>query len=363
MSASDIPAQTAPSASATSNVSQSRRHGKRFLNSRVLTQPGLLQNLRIAWRFLTKDTAHTIPGGSIPVRELSQSELLQAPDNTLYRLGHSTLLMKIGGGFWLTDPVFSERASPFSWLGPQRFHQPPISLQDLPQLRGVILSHDHYDHLDHATILQLKDKTAFFLTPTGVGQRLIRWGVAPSQVREHAWWDSSDIDSIRFVATPAQHFSGRSVHDRDQTLWASWSIISPELRIFFSGDSGYFSGFKEIGDKLGPFDLSLIETGAYDPMWPDIHMQPEQSLQAHLDLRARTMLPIHNGTFDLAMHHWYEPFERITQLAARQGVRLSTPQMGEAVDIAEPQQGRRWWLFPSTRGSNRRSFWCHACHE
>jgi L-ascorbate metabolism protein UlaG (beta-lactamase superfamily) len=128
-------------------------------------------------------------------------------------------------------------------------------------------------------------------------------------------------------------------------------MIAPDLKVFFSGDTGYFKGFKEIGDKYGPFDLTLIETGAYNKMWPDVHMQPEQSLQAHLDLRGKYMLPIHNGTFDLAMHAWYEPFERIVELASRHGVKISTPQMGEEVDITEPQKGKRWWLFPNTQAS------------
>lgn len=310
---------------------------------------GLLHGLKIMWQFLFNKPADTVPAGSIPVLELSRAALLEAPDGSLYRLGHSTLLLKIQGQFWLTDPVFSERASPFQWLGPKRFHAPPISLEDLPPLRGVILSHDHYDHLDKAAILALHGKTDFFLTPDGVGDRLIAWGVAAGKVRQHRWWDSSIIDEIEFVATPAQHFSGRGLHDKNRTLWASWTILTPQLRIFFSGDTGYFAGFKEIGNRYGPFDLTLIETGAYNENWPDVHMQPAESLQAHLDLRGRHMLPIHNGTFDLSLHAWFDPFEQITALARQHQVRLSTPLMGEMVDIAEPQAGQTWWRFPRAR--------------
>jgi len=275
--------------------------------------------------------------------------LLAAPDNTLYRLGHSTLLMKMQGAFWLTDPVFSERASPFKWMGPKRFHQTPISIADLPPIKGVILSHDHYDHLDYAAILQLADKVEHFITPIGVGDRLIAWGIPASKIQQLAWWQSTQVHGVLLVATPAQHFSGRGLHDRDHTLWASWVIINQDQRIFFSGDSGYFAGFKEIGDQYGPFDLTLIETGAYDKQWPDVHMQPEESLQAHLDLRGKRLLPIHNGTFDLALHAWHEPFDRIVELAQRFQVKISTPMMGEAVDIAEAQNGQRWWLkeFPA----------------
>jgi len=341
-----------PTKHAVPPMSAMQQANQRYQNQRRLREPGFLQSLHLAWRFLFNKPANTVPQGSIPVHELSRRDLQNAPDNSLFRLGHSTVLMKIQGKFWLTDPVFSSRASPLQWMGPKRFHQPPISIADLPDIEGVILSHDHYDHLDHAAIVQLGAKTRHFLTPLGVGDRLIQWGIAAEKVRQLCWWESTGIDTLQFVATPAQHFSGRSLRDRDQTLWASWTILTPDLRIFFSGDSGYFSGFKEIGEQYGPFDLTLIETGAYDKLWPDVHMQPEESLQAHLDLRGKYLLPIHNGTFDLSMHAWYEPFERIVSLANLHGVRISTPQMGEAVDMNEPQTGRRWWRFSGTQHSH-----------
>lgn len=269
---------------------------------------------------------------------------MAAPDQTLYRLGHSTMLLKLDNAFWLTDPVFSERASPFSMLGPKRFHQPPISIADLPPIKGVILSHDHYDHLDYHAILALADKVEHFLAPTGVGRRLIDWGIPAHKVQELGWWSETTIGKIRFVATPARHFSGRSLTDSNQTLWASWVILTPELRLFFSGDSGYFDGFKSIGDTYGPFDLTMIETGAYDAEWPDVHMQPTETLQAHQDLRGRWLLPVHNGTFDLALHAWDDPFDKITQLAASKGISISTPQMGEALAINAPSAGSRWWV-------------------
>ena len=327
-----------------SNQATEQKRSGKFRNARALRQPNFLKSLGIAFKFFFQKPKNTEPEGSIPVIELSRKELLAAPDNTLYRLGHSTLLLKMQGVFWLTDPVFSERASPFQWLGPKRFHQAPISIADLPPIKAVILSHDHYDHLDHAAILQLADKVEHFITPTGVGDRLIAWGIPANKIQQLGWWQSTQVQGVELVATPAQHFSGRSLSDRDQTLWASWTILNQEQRIFFSGDSGYFAGFKEIGDKYGPFDLTLIETGAYDKQWPDVHMQPEESLQAHLDLRGKRLLPIHNGTFDLALHAWHEPFDRIVDLAHQHQVKISTPMMGEAVDIAEAQSGQRWWL-------------------
>ena len=314
-----------------------------------LPKDGLLQSLRLAWRFLFDKPADTQPLGSIPVLTLTRAQLLAAPNETLYRLGHSTVLLKLRNGFWLTDPVFSARASPLQWIGPKRFHRPPISIEGLPPLKGVILSHDHYDHLDRAAILQLADKVEHFLTPLGVGDLLIAWGVTPSKVRQLDWWQSAEVDGLHLTATPARHFSGRGLFDRNRTLWASWVAIDGDLRVFFSGDSGYFDGFKRIGERYGPFDLTLMETGAYDANWPGIHMQPEQTLQAHLDVRGRWLLPIHNGTFDLAMHAWHEPLARIVALAAEQGVAIATPQMGEALDLRKPHGGQRWWSEVATR--------------
>ncbi|MDM4767762.1 MBL fold metallo-hydrolase [Pelomonas sp. SE-A7] len=304
---------------------------------------GLAKTLQIAWRFMFDKPADTVPDRALDVLPLSQSELLAAPDLSLWRLGHSTLLLKLEGRFWLTDPVFSLRASPFQWMGPKRFHAPPIALDQLPPIAGVILSHDHYDHLDEAAVKALAPKVELFVTPLGVGDRLIAWGIPAAKVRQLDWWQATEHQGLRLVCTPAQHFSGRSLSDGNQTLWASWALLGQQARVFFSGDSGYFDGFREIGERLGPFDLSLMETGAYDPQWPDVHMQPAQSLQAHLDVKARVMLPIHNGTFDLAMHGWTDPFEQISALAEKQGVPLSMPRIGERVALQAAKGGSAWW--------------------
>ncbi|WP_052156242.1 MBL fold metallo-hydrolase [Pseudomonas aeruginosa] len=175
------------------------------------------------------------------------------------------------------------------------------------------------------------------------GDRLLAWGVPPGKVRQLDWWQGIEAGGLRLTATPAQHFSGRGLHDGNRTLWCSWVIESAELKLFFSGDSGYFDGFAEIGRRYGPFDLTMLETGAYNEHWPYVHMHPQQTLQAHRDLGGRWLLPIHNGTFDLAMHAWYEPFERILELATEHGVRVSTPMMGERIDLQAPHAGRRWW--------------------
>jgi L-ascorbate metabolism protein UlaG (beta-lactamase superfamily) len=325
-----------------------RRDGK-FSNPVQMQKKNVWQTLNIVWRMFFEKPASTVPARPIPVTALTRADLLAAADNSVYRLGHSTLLLKLAGQFWLTDPVFSERASPLQWAGPKRFHQPPISIEDLPPITGVILSHNHYDHLDHAAILALSAKTAHFLAPLGVGDTLIEWGVPAAKVQQLGWWQTATVAGLRLVATPSQHFSGRGLRDQNTTLWASWVIDAGAAggpKLFFSGDSGYFDGFKKIGERFGPFDMTFLETGAYDKEWPDVHMQPEETMQAHIDLRGNYLLPVHNGTFDLAMHVWHEPFDRIVALAEQRGVPIVTPQMGQGVDVRQPQRSAtsKWWL-------------------
>ncbi|HXC60752.1 MAG TPA: MBL fold metallo-hydrolase [Steroidobacteraceae bacterium] len=325
-----------------------QRAGDRFRN-KVARVPGPGLTMKDLWTFLFNKPANTRPASEPQVLPLTRAEVEAAPDRSLFRLGHSTLLIKLQGGFWITDPVFSKRASPVQWFGPKRFHAPPISLEELPPLRGVLLSHDHYDHLDRATVRKLAAKTDLFLTPLGVGDRLERWGVPASKVRQFDWWQETRIDGIRFVATPAQHFSGRTFFDGNRTLWCSWVLVDPathdtqDLRVFFSGDTGYSDHFKEIGRRLGPFDVTMIEAGAYDPRWAYVHMLPKQTVQAHVDLRGLWLLPVHNGTFDLAMHAWDDPFEQISRITIERGVALVTPQMGERVNLDAPQPTKAWW--------------------
>ncbi|MGP9800573.1 MBL fold metallo-hydrolase [Rheinheimera sp. NSM] len=313
----------------------------RFRNSREAL-PGEMPSstLKAFGQVLFNKADDSVPASPLHVHNLSREALASAPERSLYRLGHSSILMKLQKNWILTDPVFSERVSPVQLAGPKRFHPVPISIDALPLISVVIISHDHYDHLDKATVLALNSKVQQFVVPLGVGERLARWGIERRKIQQLDWWQSINIQQIRITATPAQHFSGRGILDGNKTLWASWVIEDTTehdpFKIFFSGDSGYFDGFAEIGQRFGPFDLTLMETGAYNAQWSYVHLHPKQSVQAHLDLQGRWLLPIHNGTFDLALHSWNDPFEQVLHYANLHNVQVSIPVFGERVDMTAP---------------------------
>lgn len=316
---------------------------KKFTNTHIQYKTELKTIYKIVKAYIKDDREAITPSSDLPIKMLTKSALEQETNDAIFRLGHSTMLVRLNSEYILLDPVFSERASPVQWAGPKRFHPTPITIAELPTIKAVVISHDHYDHLDEAAIKLLAEKTEQFITPLNVGKYLSKWGVDKANIVELDWWQSTNLGGVNLTATPAQHFSGRGLFDRDKTLWASWVIQSDNAKLFFSGDSGYFDGFKEIGDRYGPFDITMIETGAYNELWSEIHMLPEQSLQAHIDLKGKAMLPIHNGTFDLSLHNWYEPLEKISTLAAAQQVKLLTPIFGEEVKLDNPVASLAWW--------------------
>jgi L-ascorbate metabolism protein UlaG (beta-lactamase superfamily) len=270
-------------------------------------------------------------------------------------LGHAGTLVEIEGFRVLTDPMFSERASPFSWVGPKRWYPPPITPALLPKIDVVVISHDHYDHLDMYTVQMLASRGVTFVVPLGIGANLEYWGINSQQIFELDWWQETSIQheakTLRIVMTPARHASGRYGLDNSKKLWAGYAMIGATHRVYFSGDTGLFPAMKEIGRRLGPFDLTMIEVGQYNQAWPDWHIGPEQAVQAHEWVRGRVMLPIHWGLFVLAPHSWTEPVERATAEAQRRSVAIVTPKPGQRFepkwmttnDVRRYQVTERWW--------------------
>ncbi len=297
--------------------------------------------------YFLEDKSTKNPIESIEVRDFSRTDFESIPDDSLAFVwfGHSTILMKIEGVTILADPVIAgKRASMFRFMGPKRFdYDRHLTVEDLPRIDAVILSHDHYDHLDYPTIRLLKDRVARFYLPLGVGAHFERWGVSKDQITELNWWDEIRHGDLTLAFTPTRHFSGRALRDRFHTLWGSWVIMSQTKRLYFSGDSGYFPGFKDIGDKYGPFDLTFMECGAYNESWSEIHMFPEETAQAHLDLKGQLLLPIHWGKFDLSLHPWKESVERLAAKAEEENISLFTPVVGQVVAISDGPKLDKWW--------------------
>jgi L-ascorbate metabolism protein UlaG (beta-lactamase superfamily) len=327
-----------------SRIENSPRYedGKFNHNGNVLNM-SIKDYAHATWEWVCGDTEAT-PKTSLPVRPVELAHFkTQAPRQlNVTWLGHSSLMINIDGYKILTDPVFFTR---LSILGPSRFNgDVPLDIDQLPAIDAVIISHDHYDHLSKPSILFLQDRVKKFIVPLGVGARLVDWGVPREQIVELDWWEAYRLDhAMRFVATPAQHFSGRGVTDRNKTLWASWVVVGPTHKIFFSGDSGYFEGFKQIGDQYGPFDMTFIECGAYNEAWHGVHLFPEETVQANLDLRGRVLHPIHWGTFNLSVHAWYEPMQRLAKAAAALNVETATPIVGQTTVWGQSVPTVKWW--------------------
>jgi L-ascorbate metabolism protein UlaG (beta-lactamase superfamily) len=260
-------------------------------------------------------------------------------------LGHSTVLLEIDGVRVLTDPVWGLRASPFRLLGPKRFQPVPVALNALPPVDVVVISHDHYDHLDYSTIRELAKGNVPFVTSLGVGAHLEAWGVPAERIVELDWWESHTVPNTELVVTaaPSQHFSGRGLTDRNTSLWSSIVLRSPRHRVFFSGDTGLTTEYQSIRERLGPFDLVMLEVGAFHPAWGHMHLGPENALKAHAMLGGGPLLPIHWGTFNLAMHAWDQPAEFLLESAPSLNTHLLMPRLGEPIEPAIERRIEPWW--------------------
>jgi L-ascorbate metabolism protein UlaG (beta-lactamase superfamily) len=287
----------------------------------------------------------SVPPHAVPVERIARSRFTVAPPSGLRItwMGHSTALIEIDGARVLIDPIWSARPSPLPSIGPARWYAPVIALDSLPPIDVVLISHDHYDHLDMPTVVALARTTTRFVVPLGVGAHLAYWGVRADHITELDWWDSTRVGALTVYSTPARHASGRMVIDNDATLWSGFAIVGAAHRVYYSGDTGLFPAMREIGERLGPFDCTLIEIGQYHRAWPDWHIGPEQAVAAHVLVRGRVLMPVHWALFRLAYHGWTEPIERVTAEAARLGEMVATPRPGESVEPTLPLRTTRWW--------------------
>ncbi|WP_418960117.1 MBL fold metallo-hydrolase [Streptomyces tritici] len=299
--------------------------------------------------FRKESRVRRAPTGTIPVHPTTLADLAAPPASGLRItwMGHSSVLAEIDGHRVLFDPVWGERCSPFAFVGPKRLHPAPAPLAALGPVDAVVISHDHYDHLDLPTIKALAGTDTLFVVPLGVGAHLERWGVPASRLRELDWHESTAVGELTLTATPARHFCGRGLRNQQHTLWASWAVTGPTHRIYHSGDTGYFPGFQDIGAAYGPFDVTMIQIGAYSEFWPDIHMTPAEGVRAHLDLQGGRphglLLPIHWATFNLAPHAWAEPGEWTKDAADEAGQPVALPRPGQPFEPAGKVPDDPWW--------------------
>ncbi|GHC52322.1 MBL fold metallo-hydrolase [Ulvibacter litoralis] len=325
---------------------QTSKHFKdgKFYNLSETKVEGDINYMKTLGEYFTK--GNKVPNWSIPVKKITPETIANTEDSItkITWFGHSALLLEMDGKKIFLDPMLGSVPAPHPLLGSSRFNDTlPLAIEDIPALDAVIFSHDHYDHLDYGTIKKIKDRVTHFYTPLGLGAHLKSWGVAPEKITELDWWETISFEGIQLVATPSRHFSGRGLTDRSSTQWSSWVIKGKNSNIYFSGDSGYDTHFKEIGATYGPFDLAIMECGQYDAQWPLIHMMPEETAQATVDVQGKLLLPIHWGAFKLALHDWDDPIKRVTKAASEKNVHLATPIIGEAIVIHQNTPHTNWW--------------------
>jgi len=325
------------------SIARSRKEGRKYINTIPTDAAGMNKMPSILKEYINNKAENT-PKIQLGPFTTDTSVYLDPPVSGLRVtwVGHSSLLIEIDGIRILTDPVWSQRVSFTQAIGPKRFFQPPIALQDLPKIDVIISSHDHYDHLDKDTIKFFAKTETPFICSMGVAGYLETWGVPKFNIHEVDWGDSVMMGNCTITAAPARHFSGRGMFNRDETLWSSFVIKGPVHNIYFGADSGYSPDFAAIGETFGPFDLTMLEIGAYGQYWADIHMGPDNASNAHLDLKGNIMMPIHWGTFNLAPHAWYEPAERLVKFGKDKNIKLFLPEPGKPTEVSGPLN-TEWW--------------------
>lgn len=307
---------------------------------------------KMMWHFINKP-ANCYPSRPLPAIKIDLKNL-PAGEPVIVWFGHSSYLVRINNKNILVDPVFSGHASPFSFAAKSFDGANAYSVDDMPGIDILLITHDHYDHLDYETVIKLQPKVKQVCTSLGVASHLVYWGYNKDIIHEFDWWDSKVVyDDITFIAAPARHFSGRSL-TRNKTLWSSFILKTGTHTLYLGGDSGYDTHFKTIGQRFGPFDIALLECGQYNTAWPDIHMLPPQTVQAAIDLNTKMLLPVHWGKFSLSMHPWYEPAEIISAEAARLQVPITTPMIGQPVVIGKQYPTGKWWENVMTEKDNKR---------
>ena len=346
---------TVPRGESQAQIEQSPQFD-RGQNVFVNRRPGILETMTVWENFWADPLGRDEPNflfnsnqgePEAPLPEVKSPNLADFQNNEnglkFIWLGHWTVLMSIDGKTILVDPVFSDYASPVP-IAAKRFQASALSLEQLPPIDVILLSHDHYDHLDIETIKYFVDKDVSFLTPLGVGAHLRYWGIDSGRITELDWWDEVTIDGLTFTATPAQHFSGRGILSGNTTLWASWVMKGAEESVYFSGDSGYDTHYQEIGEALGPFDLVFMDYGQYDEGWRAVHNLPEEGITGFIELKGEHLVPVGWGMFNLAVHNWYDPPEQATKLARARGIKLITPRLGQVISMDNPSLFDEWWL-------------------
>ena len=320
-------------------------NGNTFQNPERVPDVEWGPSLKMFGNYFFRKSKKYIPDPPLPAEPFEVSQWDGKRDLQFAWLGHATFLFKIDDKLILTDPVFSHRAGSFGWVSPKRYSETLASTDSLPRLDVVLITHNHPDHLDEESIKALIPKASYFIAPLAVGELLEEWGVSPSKIFELDWWQAKSVDGLTITAAPAKHTSERGIFDKNLTLWASYGIRGEKSNLYLSGDSGWFEGLYEIGEQLGPFDITFFEIGAYSNLkgQMEVHYTPEQAIKGHQAVRGKVIVPSGWGTFDLGLFPWFEPIERFLAAANRAGIEYLTPKIGAVTSLGQVSAREAWW--------------------